>query len=604
MAGAIAPLGGGWAARPRAPMPTRNGAGAPPRPKAEGGSFERGPVLTDYEAPYHAQSVFTQDLAAFRPPLRSGDFGLTIRRDLTLARIQDIVRNDPHVSSALDKLVDLIVGPGLRWSSQPDGRALGIDDRKALRAFAKKAEAEFRLFSRDPRRFCDAERRMSLNGLFRLAARTWLTNAEATAVVTKCDDPAARYKTALLQIDPDRLCNPYGERDTTWRRMGVEFDETGTYPIGYHVREAHLGDYWAPERQMSWTSVERFTDWGRPVFIHAYEPLRESDTRGTSPLISLIGRLRMLGKFTDNELASATINALFAATIESDQPVEEVAERLDPAAKVKASNQNYAEWMLDYYTAYPVKLGGVRVPVMVPGSSMKFNANPRQTTAFPAFETAFLQTISSKLGLAYEQLKMDWSRTNYSSARAALNEVWRGVLSKSAAFIEQYVTPVLLAWADEAFDRGYLQAPKGAPEFWEMPGAYLAGRWIGPPRGYVDPVKEMEASALRIEGMVSTMRDECAEQGKDYEEVLDQLAQEEEDLKERGLDRLSLVAAVQSTRGPKPDSEEAVGPAGPGGDDKERASALAAEVVALRRALRLVRSEIGDLAEMLQGRAA
>ena len=167
---------------------------------------------------------------------------------------------------------------------------------------------------------------------------------------------------------------------------------------------------------------------------------------------------------------------------------------------------------------------------------------------------------------------MDWSRTNYSSARAALNEVWRGISTKFAAFVEQVVTPIHLAWADEAFDSGYLKEPEGAPKFWDAPAAYLRGRWIGPPRGYVDPVKEMEASSLRVEGLVSTIRDENADQGRDYEETLDQIEAENEMLEERGIDRLSLVSVVQSTKGPKPDSEEAVGPAGPGGEDKEGAS--------------------------------
>jgi lambda family phage portal protein len=567
MAGAIVPLGAaGWAALPPAPSPKRRGAETAPRVKADA-TLDHG-VVTDYEAPYHAQSVFTQDLASFRPPMRSGDFASTIRRDLTLARVQDIVRNDPHVSSALDKLCDQIVGVGLRWSSQPDGRLLGVSDRNVLRDLGKTMEAEFRRFADDPRRFCDAERRRSFNGVLRLACRTWLASGEAMAALGSADDPRSPYQTAVLQIDPDRVCNPYGQRDTLTRRMGIELNDRGQ-PIGAHVREAHLGDYWAPAEQMSWTYVPRETDWGRPIFIHAFEGLRESDTRGTSPLIVLIGRLRMLGRFTDNELASATINALFAATIESDQPADDVADRLRPAADVKAANQNLMASWLEYYQTYPVRLGGVRVPVMAPGSTLKFNNAPRQTTAFPAFETAFLQTISSKLGLAYEQLKMDWSKTNYSSARAALNEVWRGILRGAKVLVEQYVTPIHLAWADEAFDRGYVRPPRGAPAFWDAPGAYLRGRWIGPPRGWVDPVKEMEAAALRIEGMISTLRDECADQGKDYEEVLDQIAQEEEDLKERGLTRMSLVAAVQSTRGPKPDSEEAVGPAGPGGQDKE-----------------------------------
>ena len=539
------------------------------RPKASFGDSGAG-VVTDYEAPFRAQSLTSQGLAAFRPPLRSGDFTLTVLRDLMQARVQDIIRNDPHASTAMDKLVDHIVGSGLRWSSQPDGAALGIEDRKALRVFAKAMEAEFRAFANDPRKFVDVTRKLSLNGLLRLAARTILGMGECAYALKLHADPGARYRTCMLSIDPDRICNPYGQRDTLTMRMGVEMDSEGA-PIAYHVRDAHLGDYWAPGEQVSWTRVPRATDYGRPVFVHAFEPLREGDTRGTSPLISLIERLRMLGKFADNELASATLNALMAATIESDAPANEVAERLDPKASIR-TQKGYAAWMFNHYEDNPARVGGVRIPVLAPGSSLKFNSSPRQTTAFPNFESAFLQTIASKLNLSYEQLKMDWSRTNYSSARAALNEVWRGISTKFAAFVEQVVTPIHLAWADEAFDSGYLKEPEGAPKFWDAPAAYLRGRWIGPPRGYVDPVKEMEASSLRVEGLVSTIRDENADQGRDYEETLDQIEAENEMLEERGIDRLSLVSVVQSTKGPKPDSEEAVGPAGPGGEDKEGAS--------------------------------
>jgi lambda family phage portal protein len=172
------------------------------------------------------------------------------------------------------------------------------------------------------------------------------------------------------------------------------------------------------------------------------------------------------------------------------------------------------------------------------------NQTPRQTTAFPAFETAFLQTISSRLGLAYEQLKGDWSKTNYSSARAALNEVWRGIARMRTAFVEQMVLPIQLAWADEAFDRGYLKEPAGAPSFWDCPSAYLKGTWIGPARGYVDPTKEVEASALKIDGRFSTWAAECAEQGLDYEEVFEQQANEIDMLEELGLPATPLTSAM------------------------------------------------------------
>lgn len=557
-----------------APGVGRRAVAAPPAPKAMlGDAGPIGPAVSDYEAPYRAQSLHAQEVAAFRPPLRSGDFASTVRRDLTLARVQDLVRNDPHVSSALDKLVDHIVGAGLRWSAQPDlavlkpGVAATKEDRAAARDFGRTMEAEWRRFAEDPRRHVDCARRLDFSGQMRLLARTWLTSGEAAYAIGRQRAADARYLTAIMPIDPDRICNPYGQRDTLTRRLGVEMDEVGA-PVGYHVRDAHLGDFWAAAEQMSWAYVERETDWGRPVFVHGYEPLREGDTRGTSPLITLIGKLRMLGRFADNELASATINALFAATIESDMPADEIASRLGQSGVSVASQKLFAATMMEHFESAPILLGGSRVPVLPPGAEFKMNASPRQTTSFPAFETAFLQTIASRFGLSYEQLKMDWSRTNYSSARAALNEVWRGVTRMSKVFIGQLVTPLHLAWADEAFDRGYLVEPAGWPKFWEAPGAYLRGRWIGPGRGYVDPVKEMQASALRVEGLVSTLRDENADQGRDFEETLDQLEAENEMLADRGLTRGSLVAVEQSTRGPKPDSEEATGPAGVAGDEK------------------------------------
>ncbi len=527
------------------------------------------PLITDYEAPYHAQSLTTQDVAAWRPPMRSGEFGSIVRRDLTLARIQDIVRNDPHAGSALDKLCDHIVGAGLRFSSNPDGEALGVKDRKVIRALGKNLELEWRAFSEDPRRFADVQRRLSVNGLFRLLMRTWLTYGEACYALMLNAEPGAKYRTSILTIDPDRICNPYGERDTLTRRMGVEMTPLGR-PLGYHVSNAHLGDYWAPAEQMSWTFVPRQTDYGRPIFVHGFEPARDGDGRGISPLISVIARMRMVSKFADNELAAATINSLFAATIESDLPTQDIAERLSPSTAIRESFGGQAAFagQMEFFEKYPARLSsGARIPVLPPGAELKMNHAPRQTTSIPAFETAFLQSISSRLGLAYEQLKGDWSRTNYSSARAALNEVWRSIGRMSRAFTEQIVDPTLLAWADEAFASGLIKVPAGAPDFWDAPGAYLGGRWLGPPRGWIDPVKEQEASVLRMESMTSTLRDECAEQGKDYEDVLDQIAQEEEDLKERKLTRLSLVAAVQSMKGPKPDSQEAQGPAGPA-DDK------------------------------------
>ena len=219
-------------------------------------------------------------------------------------------------------------------------------------------------------------------------------------------------------------------------------------------------------------------------------------------------------------------------------PVQDATQALTPTAVT------FAEKRARYYEKNPAYLNGVRIPVMEIGDEVKMNATPRQNSNFDGFQTAFLRSIASARGLTYEQVSMDWSKTNYSSARAALNEMWRTIQRLSAVFTEQLVTPVYYAFVEEGFDRGYITAPKGAPSFEDLPAAYLDARWIGPGRGYVDPVKEAEGASTRMGALISTLEKECAEQGLDWEDVLDQAAQEEAELKARGLSR--TVAALGS----------------------------------------------------------
>jgi capsid protein len=58
---------------------------------------------------------------------------------------------------------------------------------------------------------------------------------------------------------------------------------------------------------------------------------------------------------------------------------------------------------------------------------------------------------------------------------------------------------------------------------------------VPPGYGWVDPVKEISASQSAIEVGVSTLSDEAAAQGRDWEEVLEQQAREKQRRLELGL---------------------------------------------------------------------
>jgi hypothetical protein len=60
-------------------------------------------------------------------------------------------------------------------------------------------------------------------------------------------------------------------------------------------------------------------------------------------------------------------------------------------------------------------------------------------------------------------------------------------------------------------------------------------------RGWVDPVKEAEAAQIRMDAMVSTLEVECAEQGLDWNEVLEQRALEKSRMTQLGLEPAVLA---------------------------------------------------------------
>src|SRR6185437_2816548 len=129
-----------------------------------------------------------------------------------------------------------------------------------------------------------------------------------------------------------------------------------------------------------WTTIPRTTEWGRPVFIHAMEPDREDQSRAITPFAALMTRLRMINKFADAELASATVNALFAAFVHSNLPIADATQAFAPAATT------FADKRAHYWGQNPARLNGVRIPVLPIGDEIKINASPRQTSAFPHFQ--------------------------------------------------------------------------------------------------------------------------------------------------------------------------------------------------------------------------
>lgn len=504
--------------------------------------------------PYDAASALHGSVADWNPVLWSPDNEVNIWRNRMVARIRDLVRNDGWANGSITRLLDNAMGVVFRPRMKPDYRMLAeMSGNRAFDAdwadeYGRCVEAHWRNWASDAGCYCDLERRQTLPQLFRLAFRHKMIDGDALAVIHWRPDRIApgrgRYATVVQVIDPDRLSNPNDAFDMPHIRGGVEIDADGV-PVAYHIRSAHMGDWWSGSDTMHWERVPRETSWGRPVVVHDFDHDRAGQHRGTGILTPVVQRMKMLIKYDQSELEAAILNAVFGAYITSPydpQLVEDVMSDGDASALSAYQNSR-----INFHNDKRITLpSGARMPIMHPGEAIETVNAARPTSNFKEFEGAVLRNVAAALGLSTQQVTQDWSDVNYSSARAALLEAWKTLTRRRDEFAVGFAQPVLTAFLEELHEEEDLPLPADAPDFLAARAAYTRAQWMGPGRGWVDPVAEKKGAILAMESGMSTLEIEVAENvGEDFEDILDQRAREERAFKERGLTPPSWFQAEQ-----------------------------------------------------------
>ena len=161
------------------------------------------------------------------------------------------------------------------------------------------------------------------------------------------------------------------------------------------------------------------------------------------------------------------------------------------------------------------------MPILYPGEKITTVNAARPYSNFEVFESAVLRNFSSGTGLSPQQVTQDWSDVNYSSARSSLLEAWKTLTRRRDDFSMGTAQPLLTAFVEEVHDNEDLPLPSGAPDFIDARAAYSRARWMGPGRGWVDPVAEKKGAILGLDAGLSTLEIEVGENvGEDWEETL------------------------------------------------------------------------------------
>lgn len=522
-----------------------------------------GQKIVGFGGAYDGAARFEKQIATWAPPLQSADADILPDKPTLDARARDIGRNDAYVQGGAMIHKDSIVGSLFVLNSKPAHDVLGLDDTWA-EEFQKEVEALWTLWAESPMNWVDASRQNNFTSLVRLAIGIYVFGGEVLSTVEWIAQQNREFKTAIQMVDADRLSTPYEMMGNPRMRGGILHDAYGA-PVTAYIRVRHPHDYvgMISSDDLFWKPVRFRKPWGREQVIYIREQQRASQTRAVADISAGLREIAITRRFRDVTLQNAVVNAMYAATIESELPSEIAYQQLG------ANNKNP---FVDYATSYlgavsqyvasakNMHIDGVKVPHLFPGTKLNLHPAGKPGGVGQDFEHSLLRYIATSLGVSYEELSKDYTKTNYSSARAALNQTWKFMQARKRLVADRFANSVFRLWLEEAVNSNRLStfpASKAGMLYTNghlnlMFDALSRGVWIGAARGQIDELKETQAAVLRIKYGLSTHEDELSKLGKDWRQVFSQLEREQTELEERGImleaDSNAMNAASGSPR--------------------------------------------------------
>lgn len=436
-------------------------------------------------------------------------------------RSRDLNRNDGIAAGLTQTMVVNDVGTGIRPQSRLDKEYLGIDDKTADK-FQKTVERGWRWWSG----YADAAGRMDEYEIQMLVDRQILENGEVILLPQRLKNNNRPYMLAWEVIEADRLTTPSDKISQKNIRSGVELGEKGE-PKAYWILKEHPGElkYRTPAAS-EFIRLDAYNQLGMPNILHLYSILRPGQSRGVPFFAPVLTYFKDLADYLEAEVIAARIAACFALFIKKSDPYSAAAAAPSETNSAGQRLNGIEPGMLEYLN---------------PGEDIvSFNPN-RPGNTFDQFVERILRIIGAALGLPYELIIKDFSKTNYSSARAALLQAYKYFRCRQEWLTRRLCQPQWEMLIEEMYLKGELEIDN----FYQHKIEWTRARWIAPGWQWVDPLKEVKASIEAMDSGLSCLADELASQGKDYEEILEQLAKENKKRKELGLSKSQKTASQE-----------------------------------------------------------
>jgi len=347
-------------------------------------------------------------------------------------------------------------------------------------------------------------------------------DGEAFAVLVSNPRLPTAIQLDLRLVEADQVATP----DLLWTDAravdGIAFDAAGN-PLEYHVLRQHPGD----GRALSL----KYDPIPADAVLHLFRTDRPGQRRGIPEITPALPLFATLRDYSLATLDAAKAAAYYAGIIYTDAPPNG---ETDPVEALD-----------------PIELDRNMLLTMPGGWKMAQLHAEQPTGTYAEFKREVLNEIARCLNMPFNIAAGNSASYNYASGRLDHQTYFKSLRIDQSRIETVVLDRLLGAWLDEAVLVGGL-LPSGLGPIADWPHTWF---WDG--HEHVDPQKEANAQATRLASHTTTLADEYARKGQDWEAQLRQRAKELVLMTELGLTTPQPTPSVE-----EPDAEPEEVPVG------------------------------------------
>ena len=386
------------------------------------------------------------------------------------------IANNSYAKGIVSTLANDLVGTGARLQ-------LTIDDREV----SSRLEAAWDAWSNEVR----------LAEKMRLLRTGRAESGEVFAILARNEALKGPIKLDLRLVESEQVAS-------------IEYDDFGN-PRRYFVLKEHPGNTGqsASTGAAAMAALESHGRWiDAASVIHYYRAERPGQVRGIPDIVPALYLFGQLRRYTMAVIECAETAANYAGVLYTDSPASGESDDVDPMDTIEVERNSFltmpAGWKLAQLKA------------------------EQPTTTYEMFKNEILNEVARCLNMPFNVAAGNSSKYNYASGRLDHQVYHKSLRIEQQVMADTVLDRVFVAWMAEAILISGLVPPA-------LRGSAFPHEWMWDGHEHVDPLKEANAQAKRLENGTTTLASEYAKQGKDWETELRQRAREIALMEELGL---------------------------------------------------------------------